>query len=257
MRKLIILLLFISTALYGQLDTIDLKTSYFGIPSTEGEADFVLNEAYKMNQSVRSVDSLNNIIDVTDSTAVFTSVNFDSISTDAMRYTNTYWDDLKAPFSTAKRGQTNKPDFDFDNVGLLFPASDTTEIAYAIMQFFHRRAEGSDIEPHIHWQQMNSNDVVWKIAYKWFDNGDAVPADWTLATEDHDVFTYTSGNMLQITDFATVDGSGIIGVSSIFLVKVYRDDAVDGGAGSDDVLAFEFDLHYQSNGPGSAEEYSK
>ncbi len=58
MKKLIILLLFISTALYGQLDTIDLKTSYFGIPSTEGEADFVLNEAYKMNQGIRELDTL-------------------------------------------------------------------------------------------------------------------------------------------------------------------------------------------------------
>lgn len=257
MKKLIILLMFVSSAMYGQLDSIDLSIHDFGLPSREGEADFMRNEAYKINQSLLSVDSLNAFIDVTDSTATFTDVSFDSISTDAMYYTDTYWDDLKAPFSSTRRGATSKPDFDYDNVGLLFKQNDTTEIVYAVMQFEHKRAAGSDIEPHIHWLQQNSNDVVWMMQYKWFDNNDPVPAAWTQLTEDHDVFTYSSGTLLQITDFAAIDGSGITGVSSILLVKIWRDDNVDGGAGSGDVLGYEFDVHYQSDQPGSANEYSK
>ena len=78
MRKLIILLLFVSSALYGQLDTIDLSISDFGLPSRPGEGDFIINEAYKMNQGIRSIDSLNNIIDVTDSTATFTAITFNN-----------------------------------------------------------------------------------------------------------------------------------------------------------------------------------
>ena len=77
MKNLIYILLFVSSTLYGQLDTIDLKISDFGLPSREGEADFMRNEAYKMNQGLRSTDSLNNIIDVTDSSAVFTTVQTD------------------------------------------------------------------------------------------------------------------------------------------------------------------------------------
>lgn len=181
----------------------------------------------------------------------------DSIATGAMYYTDTYWDDLKAPFSSTRRGALSKPDFDYDNVGLLFPQNDTSEIVYAVMQFSHSRKASTDISPHIHWQQMNGNDVVWMMQYKWFDNGSVPPTAWTQLTESADVFTYTSGNLLQITEFPMIDGSGITGVSSIFLVKVWRDDNVDGGAGSGDALGWEFDLHYQKDQPASANEYSK
>ena len=86
MRKIFILLLFASVSAYGQLDTIDLRVSYFGVPSIAGQADFVFNEAYKINQSLRSVDSLNNVIDVTDSTAVFTTINVDSAVVTNLNY---------------------------------------------------------------------------------------------------------------------------------------------------------------------------
>ena len=181
----------------------------------------------------------------------------DSIATGAIYYTDTYWDDLKAPFSTSKLGILDKPDFDYDNVGVLFPQNDTAEIVYSIMQFSHSRKNGTDINPHVHWQQMNANDVVWKMQYKWFENGTATPATWTQLTESTDAFTYTSGNLLQITAFPTIDGSGITSVSSIFQVKVWRDDNVDGGAGGGDALGFEFDLHYEKDQPASANEYSK
>jgi len=171
---------------------------------------------------------------------------------------DTVWDDLKAPFTATRRGATSKPDFDVTNLGLLFPQNDAAEITYAVMQFSHQRKPGTDIKPHIHWQQMNANVVVWKIDYKWFDNGEAVPADWTTLAATGKVFTYVSGNLLQIETFPAIDGESITGVSSIFLVKVYRDDNVDAGAGSGDALAFEFDLHYEVDTPGgSYDEYSK
>ena len=171
---------------------------------------------------------------------------------------DTVWDDLKAPFTSSRRGALSKPDFDYTNLGLLFPQNDDAEVTYAVMQFNHDRAPGSLISPHLHWQQMNSNAVVWKISYKWFDNGDAVPANWTDLTHNANIFTYTSGNILQISEFPEIAGAAIVGVSSIFLVKVYRDDNVDGGAGSGDALAFEFDIHYQIDTPGgSYDEYTK
>ena len=171
--------------------------------------------------------------------------------------TATAWDDLRAPFTQAKQGSNLKPDFDETNVGLLFPQNDDTEIAFIIFQLPHSYKLGSDISPHIHWQQMNSNDVVWKFDYKWFDIGDAVPANFTTVTESADIITYTSGNLHQMTEFPNLDGSGISGVSSILLVKVYRDDNVDGGAGGGDALAFEFDIHYQIDSLGSFSEYAK
>jgi hypothetical protein len=78
MRKILTLLLvFISLSAFGQLDTINLSISYFGLPSIEGSADFMRDEGYKSNQAMRSIDSLNNVIDVTDSSGVFTTITTD------------------------------------------------------------------------------------------------------------------------------------------------------------------------------------
>ena len=175
-----------------------------------------------------------------------------------LRYLDSVWNDLKAPFTSIRRGATSKPDFDYTNLGLLFPSGDTAEVASIIMQFPHDRMDSTDIYPHIHWQQMNSNAVVWKLDYKWFENGAAVPANFTTVAATGSVFTYSSGNMLQISTWDAIDGSSIDSVSSIFLAKLYRDDSVDGGAGSNDALAFEFDLHYQVDTPGGSHaQYSK
>ena len=59
MRKLLtFILVFISLSAFGQLDTVDLRAAYFGVPSIEGQADFVKNEAYKINHGIRHLDTL-------------------------------------------------------------------------------------------------------------------------------------------------------------------------------------------------------
>jgi len=58
---------------------------------------------------------------------------------------------------------------------------------------------------------------------------------------------------MQICSFPTIDGSSIDSVSSILEVKLYRDDNVVSG----DVLVKEFDVHYQKDGIGSAQEFIK
>ena len=58
MRKtLIAICLFLSAAAYGQMDTVDLSITDFGIPSISGQADFVKSEAYKINQAIREIDT--------------------------------------------------------------------------------------------------------------------------------------------------------------------------------------------------------
>jgi hypothetical protein len=170
------------------------------------------------------------------------------------------WDDLRFPFTAHKLGANAKPDFDETNVGLLFAQNDTTEIIFLIGQMPHSWKEGSIIYPHIHWQQMNGNNVVWKMAYKWFNRGTAVPADFTDLTGDsatNSVITYVSGNMSQVTRFGEgIDGTDKI-ISSILLLKVWRDDDVDAGAGTGDALAFEFDIHYEMDASGSDLEIVK
>ena len=59
MKKLIFAaFMILSCTVYGQLDTVDLSIHDFGIPSIEGQADFVKNEAYKINVALTELDTL-------------------------------------------------------------------------------------------------------------------------------------------------------------------------------------------------------
>lgn len=168
-------------------------------------------------------------------------------------FEGTVWDDLKAPATTIRQGATTKPDFDSTELGLLFPQNNPAEVAYIILQFPHDRKNGSNIRPHIHWTQTSALEPVFKMEYRWYKNSDAVPSSWTTLTCDSPVFTYTSGDMLQICSFPEIDGSGIDSVSSIIDIKLYRDDNIVSG----DVLLKEFDIHYQKDTIGSSQEFIK
>ena len=168
------------------------------------------------------------------------------------------WDDLKAPATTIRQGATSKPEFDTTNLGLLFPQDDDTEIAYIILQFPHNRKAGSNIRPHIHFIQTGAEEPVFKMQYKWYNNGSEVPATFTDSTATGFVFDRPDpeddSEQLQIVEFDEIDGSGITGVSSIFECKLFRDDDVVTG----NVLLKEFDIHYQIDQDlGSRQEYVK
>jgi len=167
------------------------------------------------------------------------------------------WDDFRMPLTRDKQGQSSKPDFDFTHIGLLFPSGDDSEIVYLIVQLPHDWAIGTTIKPHIHWKQSNGNNVVWKIDYRWFDNGDDIPGDFTTITATNQLYTYSAGDICQIDSWDGIDGGAIKDTSSIMHIKLYRNDAVDGGAGGNDALAYEFDIHYQRDSNGSYREFNK
>lgn len=160
------------------------------------------------------------------------------------------WEDLRFPFTQSKRGALDKPDFDYTNIGLLFPQNDTSEAIYVVAQMPHGYLEGSELRPHIHWQQTGASFPTWTMEYKWFNNGSAVPASFTTISTSTGVFPYVSGNLAQISAFAEIDGAGM-GLSSILLIKFYRNDNVVSG----DVLGFELDIHYRSDDPGTITEF--
>lgn len=163
-------------------------------------------------------------------------------------------EDFRVPFTRDKQGQTSLPDFDFTNLGLLFPKNDDSEIVYLINQFPHGWKIGTPIHPHIHYIQDEATIPTFKMDYKLYNNGDTVPATWTtIATTGTGQFNYVSGSMLQILSFPDIDCSSITGVSAFLDVKFYRDDNVVSG----DVLVKEWDFHYLRDSVGSREEYKK
>jgi len=164
------------------------------------------------------------------------------------------WDDIFFPLTTGKQGQTDQPPFSTAEVAYLFPQANTSHVIYMIAQLPHRWATGTEISPHVHWKQASSGSVVFKMDYKWFDIGGVVPADFQTYVMDVDAMPYTSGSIHQLTGgSATIDGSHITGVSSLMLIKLYRDDNTYTG----NAATYQFDIHLQIDGFGSANKFSK
>lgn len=176
----------------------------------------------------------------------------------------TTWDDVFVPFTQAKQGSNSKPSFDETNVGLLFPYNDNSAIIYMVVQIPHKYKVGSDIYPHIHWQQSISSFPTWSMSYKWFNNNEAVPASFTTITTDTGEFTYSSGNLAQISAFPAItgatnsEGGGLSstekGISSVLLIKLWRSANTGPNA---NILAFQFDIHIEIDTQGSRGEYTK
>jgi len=167
---------------------------------------------------------------------------------------NALWDDLRFSATQTKRGALALPNFDYTNVGLLFPANNVAEIIYIVCQMPHTWKEGSTIYPHIHWDQNQNQAVNWEMDYKWYNNDEAVPASFTNLNIYDLEYTYTSGNFAQIsTTSAGISGTGKK-ISSMMVIKLWR-NPTDSYTG--DALFAEFDIHYQVDGFGSYLEYQK
>jgi hypothetical protein len=164
------------------------------------------------------------------------------------------WDDIIFPLTTAKQGQTDKPPFDPAAFGYQFPQADTSNIMYIIAQFPHSYALGTSVYPHVHWRQTTTGSVVFKIDYIWFDLGAIVPTVYNTYIMSTNAFPYTSGSIHQLTGGSTpISGSSITGISSIMLIKLYRDDNTYTGP----ALTYQFDLHIRKDSLGSKTISSK
>jgi len=163
------------------------------------------------------------------------------------------FDDLVVPLTTTVRGATSKPDFDYSNIGYLFPQNDTTEQLYFVVQLPHSYKEGSTVYPHVHWLQSADQNVTWRFAYYWHNPGDTLSIVFSTISVNTLAYTYSSGSIHQIsTRTSGISGTGKQ-ISSILLCKLFRNDNVYTG----DALAFQFDLHIEKDTLGSAQEYTK
>jgi hypothetical protein len=125
----------------------------------------------------------------------------DGVQPDSGSLARSRWDDKSFPATLTKLGSNDKPGFDFTELGLLFPQNDTSEKVYIVDQMLHAKKFGSPIDLHLHYIQTTSDLPIFKAEYRFYNNGDAVPATWTtISTEDGGVkFPYTSGSIMQIS----------------------------------------------------------
>ena len=179
---------------------------------------------------------------------------------------STVFDDIKFPFF-GRRIDTAAGHLDYDvtELGINFDDSsrynDEDQVAI-IAQIQHNWKQGSDLRPHIHWVQNQNAVPNILMKYRITENGGSV-GSWNLVPINGSVFTYTSGTLMQISEFAHIDMSAIDSVSCIIDIKIYRDTANTSGefAGADsytgDALLKEFDFHYEKDMNGSRHEYIK
>lgn len=218
----------------------------------------ILFSVTAFGQNVYDISSMPN--NVFDSIRIGTSINYTSIWRDGTirGYGNaTVFNDLTFDATRLKSlGAVDKPDLDRTNIGLLFDANDTTEIAGIVVQMPHSWLIGSRIYPHIHWYQAGDSDSVrWAVVYKWYNIGQVEPSVWTKIRISHPNQTYSSGIQQLST---TPNNIGISGtgktLSSIIIVKIYRET---GDSYSGDARLIQFDIHYEVDGSGSRNEYIK
>lgn len=163
------------------------------------------------------------------------------------------YEDRTMPSTRTRQGNTQKPDFDETNVGLLFPQNDPAEILFMDDQLPHTWEEGTTIYPHVHWTQAQNLNVTWKLAYKWTNPNQAPAGAFTTVTLDTLFFTYTAGNLHQISYLpGGISGAGKT-ISSILKMKLYRQDNVYVG----DALEDSFDYHMKLNSLGSRSQWTK
>jgi len=186
------------------------------------------------------------------------------------------WDDLRVPISSTKLGGSKDPDFaqfkddgsSSQGVFIYWFDKTTEEEVYFTAQFPHAKQNASDIECHVHWVPKTTGAsgefVKWGLEYTWVDidgtygNTTIIYSDPTSAAN-----ATTSGDAAMtaskhyVTELGTISGSGITGVSSMLIGRVFRDAGDGDDDYDDDAGLLEIDFHYEIDTLGSRSEYTK
>ena len=188
----------------------------------------------------------------------------DNVHGDEYRLLDTSLDDLRFPATGNKLDSAStRYSFDLTDLGVSFDANAryTNEQLSYIVQLPHSWKEGTSLYPHIHWIQSQAAFPNWLMSYRVYNNNEA-PGTWTNAIIDSSEFTWSSGDLAQISSFPAITMTGKT-MSCLIDIKLWRDTANTSTelAGADPVatavLLKELDIHYEIDSFGSATEYTK
>lgn len=169
------------------------------------------------------------------------------------------WDDWRFALDPGRRGALDKPDYDYNDLGLAFPQNDATEIAYMSEIAPHSLllSDGVEWHPHIHFLQDEAELPTFYYQMRITAVGQVAGAFSTAAATTGDpVIEYVSGKIHQILEFPAIRPveMGAINIAALVDIKLWRDDNDVAG----DVIAKEFDIHVPSDAPlGSGQQFIK
>lgn len=132
-------------------------------------------------------------------------------------------------------------------------APDQNEELFFAAQMPHSWAEGTEIRPHIHWAPLEagSGNVRWGLEY-------TIASPFEIFAETETIYgtsTVQDPYAHQITDLdPDIDMTGR-NISSMLKARVFRDAVND--TYNFEAALLEIDIHYQIDGLGSKEEFSK
>jgi len=177
------------------------------------------------------------------------------------------WDDLRFPAAGVNPvGGGSDPAIDTADPWMgtkLFSASATNIIA-GFAQMPHDWAEGSTIQPHLHWAPTNTDtgNVLWRLSYQianpWASGTVFAKQTFPAALTTSNVLVASSGVIGRhtIAAFTDITMAGyLISAGIVWKVERLGADGTDSYTGT--ARLFEFDIHYQRDSYGSRQAYIK
>lgn len=179
--------------------------------------------------------------------------------------TSIVWDDMLAQaFAANIDNASGRIDYDYVNLGVNFQSNARypNEPMGVPFQMSHRaKMTDNEFRIHIHWLQSQADTPNFMIEYRTYTNGSS-PGAYVQAAWNSNAFSYTSGTILQVTEFVAIPIASC--PSSCMLdVIMYRDSNNSSGlfVGADpvgsNVTVKWLDTHYQIDTMGSRQEFIK
>jgi hypothetical protein len=171
----------------------------------------------------------------------------------------TVYEDMKFPAQALSAGAT--PADPCAVIGstlrtLCFNGDATTESMELSAQFPHERRLNSLLHPHVHWGPSNTNagNVKWQLEYSCANIDGTFPASSTISVIDA---SDTVAHKHQIVSLPEIDTSLYGQISSMCLMRIFRNPGDGSDTYGSDAELYEFDIHYEIDTMGSREEYLK
>lgn len=141
--------------------------------------------------------------------------------------------------------------------------ADLNDYAYDVFQLQHTWKIGTNLSPHIHWEQNQNATPNWLFQYRWQEQGGSKTTAWTNIPLTHNAFTYTSGVLNQITTGADIIPPVTADLSDMIQIRLVRDNSNTSGLflGTNTytgTASIHFiDIHYNSDTLGSRLPFTK
>lgn len=138
-----------------------------------------------------------------------------------------------------------------------------SDYAWVSYQLTHAWKLGSDIYPHIHWEQTSNAVPNFLIRFRWQKGGNAKTTTWTDYVCNTPAYTYVSGTLNQICYGAAITPPAGYQLSDIIQTRIYRDNSnastafagADGYTGTVSITGA--DIHVEKDTVDSRTQYSK